>query len=285
MSDYVSKLLKGVQPSSEEWERLLIEAHRNAPQMSPAAFAECKDSQGCSSYQWAAESVRGLKSSTCVVDLACGDGFLIPLLQSHLPSSCSVFGIDMAESGLELARARKLPGLVEFRRARAQETGLKSNSVDAVVCHMGFMLMLPIEQVVDELMRVLKPGGLFTAVVSNRSVRTGPFKEVLDIVSKTLHEKFPKMASPATGDPRTETEEGMNSLFEGRAEIVSTEDRFFGRNVDANGVWNQVKDMYLIGGLPSEVKVSIREEVLSAFQPRGVVRFEFAFRRFVLRKI
>ncbi len=284
MPDYVDKLLKGVQPTSEEWEHLLVEAHRKEPSMSPAAFAQCQNSQGFTSYEWAAESIKGLKSPSCVIDLACGDGFLIPSLQTRLPASCSIIGVDMADSGLEIARSRKLPGSVKFLKARAQDTGLAAGSVDAVVCHMGLMLMLPIEPVVDELVRLLKPGGLVTAVVSNRSVRTGPFKEVLDIVGKTLHDKFPNMASPVTGDPRSETREGMESLFEGKAALVSTEDENFGCKVDALGVWNQVKNMYLIGGLPSPVKAVIQQRILSTFQERGAIQFEFALRRFVLKK-
>jgi ubiquinone/menaquinone biosynthesis C-methylase UbiE len=117
-----------------------------------------------SSYDALYSVVLERPSSRTVLDVACGDGHLLRLLSD---SSCSLqlVGVDISQGDLDIARAT-LSGNVRLLRERAQEMSLETGSVDIVVSHMALMLMDDIEQVLQEIRRVLVPGGawaLFSA--------------------------------------------------------------------------------------------------------------------------
>jgi 2-polyprenyl-3-methyl-5-hydroxy-6-metoxy-1,4-benzoquinol methylase len=65
-----------------------------------------------------------------VLDVGCGSGLMAELLQPHRPAS--YLGIDLAEEGLNRARARALPG-AEFRAANFEEWRPESGAYDVVI--------------------------------------------------------------------------------------------------------------------------------------------------------
>jgi SAM-dependent methyltransferase len=130
-----------------------------------------------------------------VLDLGCGDGYLLSLLGPH------AIGVDISRD--ELARARH-PRV----QARAQALPFADGAFDAVVSHLAFMLMDEPEQIVDELARVLVPGGAFHAVLGG-----GPTADGCDAFHRFLELARPH--GPALGDPRAKTEAGWRALFAG----------------------------------------------------------------------
>ncbi|MBI3543204.1 MAG: methyltransferase domain-containing protein, partial [Deltaproteobacteria bacterium] len=146
MSKFSEKILRGEVPADHEWAEHLIEAHKEAPSMTPNAFAPYRTAEGITSYELLARTLDGLaaRPDATVLDLACGDGYLVPFILEHAGPRASVVGVDMSEGELAVARATRAREGVRFVNGRAQELPLADASIDAAVCHMAFMLMLPL---------------------------------------------------------------------------------------------------------------------------------------------
>ena len=285
MSKYFEKLVGGDGQTPEDWKEHLLEAHRKAPSMSPAAFADCRSSGGQSSYDWLAEELP--TDCDLVLDLGCGDGFLIPFLQRKLSAATKIAGIDMSEAELRLAEKRGLGKNVTLRRAEADATGLAAASVDAVLCHMAFMLMLPIESVVAEILRVLKPGGIFAAVVSGRPGSQELFAKIRGHVGDFFAREFPKMTTPLTGDPRVQTESGLREVLAGFDTLTISSDTFLAR-LSPQEVWDHIKNMYIIGSLPEPSRSRLEKTLVGLFESEeksiGSLVLDFPATKFVATK-
>lgn len=138
-----------------------------------------------------------------VLDLGCGDGALLGRLG---PEAVGVdLSVDeLAASSPAIARGRAVQG-------RAQALPFATAAFDAVACHLAFMLLDDVEQVVAELARVLVPGGTFLAVLGGGPT-AGPddaFHRFLALLARA-----PRRA-PRFGDPRARTEAGWRQLFAG----------------------------------------------------------------------
>jgi SAM-dependent methyltransferase len=120
-----------------------------------------------------------------ILDLACGD--------RPIPGA---IGIDMS--------LEELTGL-QAVQGRAQELPFADASFDTVTCHLAFMLFDDLEQVTAEILRVLRPGGRFMAVLGG-----GPTGDGDD----AFH-AFSRLVPPgrAFGDRRASTEAGWCELF------------------------------------------------------------------------
>ena len=193
MSEFANKIMRGELPTDEEWSDHLMEAHKIAPSMTPNAFAEFKTEKGLNSYELLARELQPLygKDAT-VLDLACGDGHLMPYFLSKLGKGSKIFGIDMADGELEIGRKKITDTRVRFYRAKARQIPLPDQSVDHIVCHMAFMLMLPVEPVVREISRLLKPSGKFSAVIGSKTT-VGLFSEIRKANFQFIHSRYPKV--------------------------------------------------------------------------------------------
>jgi ubiquinone/menaquinone biosynthesis C-methylase UbiE len=97
-----------------------------------------------------------------VVDLAAGPGETGFLAAERVGDHGRVVSTDLAPGMVEAARrgatARGLEN-VDCRVLDAQAMDLPDSSVDAVICRLGFMLMPDPGRALQEVRRVLKPGG------------------------------------------------------------------------------------------------------------------------------
>ncbi len=163
-----------------------------------------------SSYDLLVDDVAALSKVTTAIDLACGDGYLLALLARRLPSA-ELTGIDMTPEELGVARDRGLPVSVQLLAARAEALPLNDASADAVGCHMALMLFDDARSVVNELERVIRPGGIFAAVLgpaSGNSELVARFGALLREAEAT--EKLPPLH---VGDPATFAEDSLRALF------------------------------------------------------------------------
>lgn len=92
-----------------------------------------------------------------VLDLGCGTGYFTRALQQKFPEAY-VLAMDLAETMLEVARARNSPGL-GLLCGDAEHLPLASNSVDVIFSSLALQWCHNLPLLFSELNRVLKPGG------------------------------------------------------------------------------------------------------------------------------
>ncbi len=293
MSKFAEKIKTGQPVSDEEWNQYLIEAHRLAPSMTPAAFAAYQTDKGQTSYELLSKSIEGLRNTpSTVLDLACGDGHLFPYLLRTLGSTGTVVGVDMSEGELSIARKSfEQDKRIKLQRASAQSMPLSNNSIDAIVCHMAFMLMLPLDPVLAEISRVLKGGGMFSAVIGNARGKGGLFGEIQRITSHFIGNLYPKLQEVRSGDPRVQSEAGLQELFSsnrGFQQPIEIKDFSLLIKTVPQGVWDLMKDMYFVSMLPKsekdQLEIELKDFSASKKGPDGTVSFEFQMRMFTVRK-
>jgi SAM-dependent methyltransferase len=135
------------------WDAYVEGFHAARPGITESVLRRARDG-GTDPYDWLAEVVppRGR-----VLDLGCGSAPLFRMLAGR-----SWIGLDT--SGAELAAARSA-GARPLLRARACAIPLRDASVDVVACSMSLMVATPVPQVIAEITRVLRPGGLLAATI------------------------------------------------------------------------------------------------------------------------
>jgi len=104
-----------------------------------------------------------------VLDVGCGGGFMAEALTRH---GATVIGIDPVEEVIAAARNHATgEGLaIDYRVAGGEAIPLADGSVDCVVCVDVLEHVAELDRVLDEIGRVLKPGGLFLFDTINRTM-------------------------------------------------------------------------------------------------------------------
>jgi SAM-dependent methyltransferase len=236
--------------ATSDAETFLLRFHARAPGGTVRAFAGGKDSLGRSSYQRLIQSVPELGRECTLLDLGCGDGYLLEQLRGRWPQA-RLIGIDMSPEELHAARMR-LGDRADLRCERAQTMSLGEGSVDCVVSHMALMLMAPIDEVMSEVHRVLRPGGVFAVVVGGDSRPPGAWAEFVAIARELCG-----APTLALGDGRMRTPGGTRQLFAapGAWSEIGIED--FELSVD--GVWPEVESLLFGTYIPELLDASLRE--------------------------
>jgi SAM-dependent methyltransferase len=105
-----------------------------------------------------------LKDGQTVLDLGSGGGIDVLLSAKRVGPTGKVFGLDMTDEMLALAREnqRKAGATnVEFLKGEIEHIPLPDNSVDVIISNCVINLSADKAQVLREAFRVLKPGGRF----------------------------------------------------------------------------------------------------------------------------
>ena len=128
--------------------------------MNPARFGYFHEALTCQ---------LGLQPETLsVLDVGCGGGILS---EEFAKIDCRVTGIDPAAPSLETARKHAASeGLsIEYRQAGGESIPFEENSFDAVICCDVLEHVNDLEKTIQEVARVLKPGGMFCYDTINRT--------------------------------------------------------------------------------------------------------------------
>lgn len=253
--------------------------HARHPGATARVFSDFRGSDGRSSYQWLRDDL--LESVPQVVlDLACGDGYLSQLVLDAAPGSVAIEGLDLSRHELALAR-RRLGDRVGLRQGDAAAMPFENETFDVIGCHMAVMLMAPIEPVIGEILRVLRPGGVFSAVVGAR-VRNEPYATFIDRLIAV--ERDENVTPPSFGDRRFLGEAGVFEMFSAHplCGVVSVSDRVVGFRGSPLDAWGRVHLMYNVDPLSQHGQSRLRDDTLAAWAPAaladGEVRLELGMR-------
>ncbi len=119
---------------------------------------------------WVLEKLKfifGAQTNLRILDVGCGGGFLSNYLSSH---GYRVSGIDLSEESLKVAEKYDQTQKVDYRIADAQNLPFSDASFD-VITAMDFLEHVENPaQIIKEISRVLKPGGIFFFHTFNRNL-------------------------------------------------------------------------------------------------------------------
>lgn len=224
--------------------------------------------------EWIVERVAPEPGQT-VLDLAAGPGDLGFRAAARVGDEGRVISTDLAPEMVEVARrlgsSRGLTNL-EYRQMNAEEMPLDDDSVDAVVCRWGYMLMADPARALAETRRVLRQGGALGFAVFGSPDRN-PWAGV---PAATLVERGdmqpPEAGRPgifAMADPGRVRELVAGAGFgEPELEEISFEWRY----ADYDDLWDT--NVRLAGALaeviialPPEEQQTVREAVMERMAP------------------
>ncbi len=214
-----------------------------------------------SSYECLASAMP--PGATTVVDLACGDGYLLSLLATQEPGLALV-GIDLSAGELGAAR-RRLGDAAVLYQARAQSLPLPDACADAVLCHMALMLMDDAPLVLAEVRRILKPRGVFSAV-TGAGAAASPAREVF--VGLLRHyRRLPEFESLRLGDRRLQSADGIAELFQPGFDPPAVEAIALQMHCGPAALWARFGGMYDLGWLVAADRGEIERRFIEAVTP------------------
>lgn len=142
MKDYVSQSRKHFNRQAAEYD------NNTSYYYSGPAKISCKD---------AVEYLSNYEFDT-LLDVGCGTGFLIDQLAKI--KSTTYYGVDISENMLSVAISKNIKG-TNFVEGVADCLPFRSNTFDVVTCIQSFHHYPDSDKAMKEVLRVLKPGGLY----------------------------------------------------------------------------------------------------------------------------
>ena len=145
-----------------DWATYLAGFHARNPGITEDVLTRARSGE-LTPYRWLARAVSGAR----VLDLASGSGAMTATLaaQGDRTSPPWVVGLDLSVAELQESRRRGRTGPVV--RADAATLPFADASFDAVMSSAGLMVVGRVEQVLAEIARVLRPGGVLAATVAS----------------------------------------------------------------------------------------------------------------------
>ncbi len=120
-----------------------------------------------------------LRPGERVLDVACGTGIIARLALQKVGKNGTVTGLDINPGMLAVARSI-VPDAITWHEASAEEMPFSDESFDVVICQMGLQFMEDKPAALEEMYRVLLPGGRLILNVP------GPAGNVFEILAEAM---------------------------------------------------------------------------------------------------
>jgi SAM-dependent methyltransferase len=212
-SRWAQRLRRGEQPDAADVREHLLAVHQRHAGFTEAVARGCRDAAGRNSYEWLAEVVDPSRHRT-ILDLACGSGVLAEICLQRHGDAIELIGVDMSADELALARRRIPDPGVSLHQALAQRMDcIPDAGVDVVLCHWALTLMDPIEPVLAEIRRILRPQGTFAAIIDGDIASCPSYAAVHDVIYSAAQHQYPCYANTDLGDPRVRTPGPLAALI------------------------------------------------------------------------
>ena len=143
--------------------------------LAPALFAE---------WSHRLADAADIRDRQNVVDVACGTGILTRVLAERVGPDGSVSGVDLNPGMLAVAR-RISPGIT-WHKADVEALPFEDESFDAVLCQFGLMLFPAPEAALQEMKRVLRPGGCLAVAVFGSLENVPAYAAIADVYERLV---------------------------------------------------------------------------------------------------
>lgn len=214
-----------------DWPDYLDRFHAERPGITEDLLARCRDETGQDPYQWL---TGGIPATFPILDLACGSG---PL---HALVGANWIGMDRSRGELQRAVSNGARPMV---RSDAVALPVADHSVETVVCSMALMLVAPLAPALDEIRRVLAPGGaLHVMVPARRPLSARDTWRYLRL--------YLALRSPARFPPSPLRRRPARVLRGSGFDVLSSERRRFGYPLDAPASARRFVDALYLPGVP-----------------------------------
>lgn len=122
-----------------------------------------------------------------VLDVACGTGIVARTAAEQVGSEGFVTGLDINDGMLSVARQKNTT--IDWRQGRAEALPFDDHTFDAVISQFGLMFFEDRATAIQEMMRVLKPGGRLTVAVWGALDDTPGYAALTDLLQHLFGEK------------------------------------------------------------------------------------------------
>jgi SAM-dependent methyltransferase len=203
-----------VSDAGPNWRQYLAKFHAERPGVIEAVLSRSLAGDH-SPYRWLARAVSA--GSQSVLDLACGSG---PMSRELSQPGRMVVGVDLSAEELALAAARG-PG--PWVRADGLALPFADESIDAVTSSIGLVVVQPLEKVIAEISRVLRPGGVLAAIAPALRPLLARDLRILSRINTRLRTS-PQFPGPVelTGFARTLLAHGLRRVEDARERYCFT---------------------------------------------------------------
>ena len=212
-SSWINKIYLGKTPNGKDLSDHLHIIHNRYTGFTEEIATSCCDIQGKNSYELLLDTVDP-SSHSDILDLACGSGVLLELCKKRFPTDLNLFGVDMNDSELKLARNRFSNDDISFYKANAQDLSfMKDASKDVIFCHWALTLMDPVVTVLKTIKRLLKKQGVFSAIVDGDPYSAKGYLQIHNIIYQYVQKKLTNYGLLELGDPRIRSSKSLNKLI------------------------------------------------------------------------
>ncbi|MGA4669094.1 class I SAM-dependent methyltransferase [Propionibacteriaceae bacterium Y1923] len=193
------------------WTEYISRFHHERPGLATEVLARCRAGEH-NPHTWLARAVSG--SSRRVVDIGCGSGPMSRMLERD---GGTVLGLDLSWEEIQTAH-RLGPG--PFVQANGLALPVGSGAVDAVISSLALSVIEDTGALLDEVARVLRPGGMFAAI-------TPTYRPINVTDMKLLGPLTARLKGPPRFPVRLDMRMGPILLEHGLKKIEDARERYY----------------------------------------------------------
>lgn len=260
-------------------EQFLQDFHRRFPSCTSTCFSLGFTNQGLTSYDLLLESFEGYEGP--LLDLACGDGYLLTLLANKRKSNELLYGLDMSDGELEVAWTQRALIPQHILKGNARALPFAPESMQGISCHMALMLMSEVHEVIHEIHRTLQPHGKFSAIIpaepigdQARQIYQEWLKQNMDLESLDSLKQL--------GDKRVSTGEELKKLFANFKDFqLDTYEIIY--ELSPEEMTHFFSQFYASGFMNQDKQKKLKQDLLRSYQELGQKRLNHTFRIYHLK--